>query len=337
MGENKPLFSVLMEHLNRLFFKSKSKNPKIKVLFAYHRGCNEPYLVSCLKYLVSKNMINLKTAYLTNYLKLDQDVYDILIYQTFPGEENKIFFKPFIPLIKKTDEKFFKFKKYKLLFDGHASGSRDGYSRFNDPTIPRIKNAPHKDFLKKFNVVCSTTYPIPLLCDKNFTKNIDISFCVSLYSNPIRLKILNILRDYKGTYSKVLSDTKIMSPKKYQKHLRYVWISVNAPGWGEGCFRHNETLNAKSLMFSHESINNIKLLPNAELIEGQDYISFNLDNITDKLDFLLKDKGHIQTISENGYKKFIEGYSIKKTAMTLFEHLSQNVNKLDMSYKRKTL
>jgi len=292
----------------------------MKILFVKHHCCNLDYLIKCIKYLNKNKLIDAKIVDLKDYLKINQSSYDILIYHTFPGEFSPEHFNP-VSLIKKTDKKFHKFKKYKILFDSHDGGSVDGFSRFNNRHIPRIKNAPHKEFLKKYNVISTTTYPINILPVRYSVKNIDISFCVSLSSNLIRKKIIKKLRKYKKTKSKKLTEKRIMSKEKYRNHLEKVWISVCAPGWGEGTFRHLETLNAKSLMFAYENIKKIKLLPNSNLIEGKDYISFNLDNIKDKLDFLLENKNKIKNISENGYKKFLKGYSIEKAALKLYKKL----------------
>lgn len=296
---------------------------KIKILFVYQLdGCNEPYLVTCLNYLKLNNpSIYIQIVNLKDYLVVNQEFFDVIIYSTFPDDQHPIFFKPNEAFIKKTDQKFLSFKKLKVLFDAHDSGSINGYERFSDK-IPRIKNVPSRQFLKKFDCLCSTTYPIEIIYFKKVTKDIDISFCVTLESNEIRPIILKILKDYKKRNQRVSLDLeRNKKEKEYKEYLRRVWISVNAPGCGEGCFRHLETLNAGSLMLAHESINDIKLLPNADLVEGTDYVSFNLKNLYDRLDWLLDHKEKIQQISENGYKKLVTGFSPEKTAEKLLQKL----------------
>lgn len=293
----------------------------MKILFVKHRGSNVKYLTWCLEYLAKQKIIELCIVDLDKYLSIEDKLFDITIYQTFPGEIHPTKFKAYKSLIDRTDNKFLDFKGKKILFDAHASGLIDGFSRFNDKTIPRIKNAPHKDFMKEYNVICPTTYPIDYVDDINKRKDIDISYCVSMRNNRlIRTQILEILKSYKGTSAKDFGKKRFNS-RQYIKYLGRVWISVNPPGWGEGCFRHLETLNAKSLVLAFESIRGIKLLPNAELIEDQDYVIFSYDNLTEKLDYLLDNRDYVLRVSKNGYEKFREGFSICKSASQLLEVL----------------
>jgi hypothetical protein len=297
---------------------------KLKVLFVYHKGgCNEPYLLECFSHLSWLSPFYVKTVSLQKYVNYNQNASDIIIYNTFAGEFHKKLYIPFKPLMGLTDRKFLSFGGPKILFDAHDSGSDDGFKRFRDPNIARIKNAPHVDFLKKFNVICSTTYPIKILPIEDQVKDITLSYCVSLETNPIRKKILIVLEKYAKENNIYLDIKRDKSPIEYRHHLNRVLISVVPPGWGEGTFRHLETMNAGSLLLAHSSINKIKLLPNADLKDGRDYVTFDLGNLENKLSHLLSHPKLIDQISKNGYEKLIEGYSPKKTRDKLAEKLGQ--------------
>ncbi|WP_241392592.1 glycosyltransferase [Rippkaea orientalis] len=279
-----------------------------------------------------------------DYLEIDQNSYDVVIYATFPDEEAPQFNK-IRSVIPQTDEKFLGFKKTRILFDSLSHGSKDGFPRLNDYSIPRLKTAPDKEYLQKFNVILPLTYPIGMyikspaynyllglpFSPKTINKTVDISYRVNpglgdsegSYRQQIRMKILDKLEPYAKAYS--LDTNYQEKDPNYNHYLAKVLISVCPPGHGPGTFRHLETLNAQSLMFSHDSINDIKLLPNAELIEGEDYIAFNLDNITDKLDQLLANPKSIESIAKRGYEKFKRGYSSYRTAMRLYQILRELV------------
>jgi hypothetical protein len=292
----------------------------MKVLFVHHRGCNVMYLTDCLKYLRDKRLIRCRMVDLEDFANGAPGDHDVLIYQTFPGEGHPTKYEP--ELIKRTDRRFLDFPSYKILFDAHASGSTDGFSRFRDRTIPRIKNAPHADFLKRYNVICTTTYPIKMQSVPAQERDVDVSYCVNIRCNPLREKILGLLKGYERKARMEFSGRRKYSEEEYLMHLGRVRISVNAPGYGEGTFRHLETLASGSLMFAHESINEIRLLPNAELVDGRDYVSFSLKDMLKKLDYLLDNPAIVGKISENGHKKFIEGYSIGKTALSLYKTIT---------------
>ncbi|AFZ47937.1 hypothetical protein Cyast_1984 [Cyanobacterium stanieri PCC 7202] len=312
----------------------------IKVLLVRdYNACNTAYVVYCLNYLRKRLLIKFREINILDYLDFSHDSYDVVIYATHPGEDtNK--FKRILSTIVRTDDKFLAFPKTKILFDGHAHGAIDGFSRLRGTKLPRIKNAPHKKILSDLNVILPTTHPMGIrpkspvynyfgpikLFPKSVVRDIDISYRVNLgkndnYRRQIRQAVLNKIQDYHGSN---LIDTKFV-PKdpNYKNYMSRVLISVCPPGHGPGSFRHLESLNAKSLMFSHDSINDVQLLPNTDLIDGEDYISFNLDNIHEKLDQLLDDRDRIEKIAEKGYRKFVTGYSIAKTAQTIFDGIKK--------------
>lgn len=300
----------------------------MKILFVKHETCrNHEYLRSCLGILGKKPDVDVSIAEIVDYPAIEQDKYDVLIYHTHPASRHPEYFMPWEKLIEATDQKFLQFPRLKVLHDSHADGSRNAYERFSDE-IPRIKNAPHERMLSLFDMVCTTTYPAGIKPCPETRKEIDITFCVNAYTrsnNPIRNRIGEILKGYQNSSRKYIADGKVMSKWEYPRHLRSAWISVCPPGYGPGTFRHLQTLNAKSLMLVEKSLENFKLLPNANLVSGRDYVSFELEGLEQVLDDLLADRGYVKEVSENGYRKYLEGYSVETTAAVLYDRLSHRL------------
>lgn len=298
-------------HLNTFQNRRKGTRP-LKLLCVFDRSCNIHYLSEMLAYQKAWGLVQYKVVDLKEYLREEEQDYDLLIYQTWSCEED------YAPL---ADQKFIKSKLHKVFFDAHASGSFDTYYRFNAPNIPRIKNAPHRQFLKDFNVISKTSHPVEILKDAEKVRNVDISYCVGLQTHEVRPKIYEKVMPYQSRYRVDLKNNQ----HNYISYLRRVRISVNAPGYGEGTFRHLYTLNAKSLLFAHDSIEPIHLLPFNELIPDQDYISFDLENFDEKLEWCLSHPKEIEEIANQGYESFIKGYDIKRSARELYPHLAQIV------------
>lgn len=320
----------------------------IKVLLVRdYNACNIPYLIYCTYWLKRLSIINFTEVSVQDYVKFDHNFYDIVIYATFPDEHSPQFLKT-LPVIPQTDDKFLNFQRIKILFDSHDHGNLDGFRRFLSldaeiaTSIPRIKTAPHRDYLQKYSVVLSTTYPVGVnphspsynylgnlrISPKKIERNIAISYRVNLgknknsYRYQIRKKILDILKYFQSSN---LVDNKFKKDPNYKTYLSRVLISICPPGYGPGTFRHLETLNGQTLMLSHNSIDLIKLLPNTDLVEGEDYISFNLENLLEKLDILLADRGKIDWVAQNGYKKFTKGYSVFTSTWKFYQVLRQLV------------
>jgi spore maturation protein CgeB len=57
------------------------------------------------------------------------------------------------------------------------------------------------------------------------------------------------------------------------------------------------------------------------LVEGEDYVSFNLDNLSEKLDYLMNNREEVDRIRFNGQKKFIESYDFNLSAETLAKYI----------------
>lgn len=281
----------------------------IKVLYVTESGIAVPYLTICLNMLHADGHILLEHIPFGKFKIWQERLLsnDILIYQSLRDVENPV-----------QDNIFLDCKKRKFLFDSCDMGSWDRFKKF-DPSLPRIKNTPHTSIMLSHNIVLYTTFPVRRLRKVFSQRDLDISFRVKL-RNDTRKQIRSMILDYQKK-KPVSVEVDYVKRGYYPDHLTRVLISVNAPGNGEACIRHLLTLQAGSCMLAHESINGIKLLPNADIIDGEDYISFNFDNFFDKLDWLMSNRRKLSTISKNGAMKFQEGYSQRKTADNLLKLL----------------
>lgn len=281
----------------------------LKVLYVTESGIAVPYLTNCMHILASEGKVDLEHIPFGRY-KVWKDRLgssDVFVYQSLRDVSNPI-----------QDDIFLNCGCRKFLFDSCDMGSWDRFKLF-DPSLPRIKNTPHKDIMSTHNIVLSTTFPIRRLKKPQSNRDIAVSFRVKL-RNEIRKSIRQTLLEY-GKSKSVTAECDYLKKGYYPDYLARVLVSVNAPGNGEACIRHLLTIQAGSCMLAHESINGIKLLPNADLEEGYDYVSFNLENLTSKLDWLLSRPKKLAAISRNGQLKFEEGYPPTKTAAKLFSVL----------------
>jgi hypothetical protein len=305
-----------------------------KVIYVIHSGIAIPYLTCMLTYLHQNGKIDLQPIGLKQFNGLNNIPEDVvIIYQTYADENHHKFVKC-KQIIDNTDDIIINHKKT-IIFDAHDSGSVDGFSRL--PKLPRIKNTPNILKMQEYNIISSTTFPLKTnMCPKDWQKidlpesgekSIDISYKVGLMEGSehssmyIRRKVQDLLNNYVDENQVSMSlgfDKKI----SYNHHIAQTKISVNVPGYGEACIRHLITLCCGSCMLAHESINNIKLLPGANLVEGDDYLSFNLDNFCEKLDYLISNPQEIKRISDNGVNKFKEGYSIINPSELLLNYIN---------------
>ena len=233
-------------------------------------------------------------------------------------------------LIQQTDLKFLTLKnKYKLLIDVYDDPNLDAFSRFIDKNYPftnldliklfkklnkknyfqnikRIKNYPSYDYKKKFNIFYETTFFIHkdiINFNEINNKRNKIIHCYLGDNNKIRTQLKKKLMNNKNK-----DNIDFRSYSNYREDLKNILCEVNAPGWGDACYRHLYTLNAGCLLFTHESFNTFDILPNVKLIENEDYISFNIENIDDKIEFILNNEEIIDKIRINGHKKFMKYY-----------------------------
>ena len=71
----------------------------------------------------------------------------------------------------------------------------------------------------------------------------------------------------------------------------------------------------------HESLCDIKLLPHVDLKDGKDFISFNLDNLHEKLDYIYDNRDEIDKIRFNGKLKLHKGFDLQKSATKLYKKI----------------
>ena len=101
---------------------------------------------------------------------------------------------------------------------------------------------------------------------------------------------------------------------EYFQELRRTNIVIGAPGWG----RHNASywgaMKAGALLFAHRTLNDVKLFPHVDLIDGDDFISYDLFNFKMKLERVLQCPEEIERVRNNGREKFAKGLNYKKSA-----------------------
>jgi len=302
----------------------------ITVQCIHHKGANGKYLLHVLNILKERNHIELWVDGLGEYFTIGNRNVDVLLYQTFPDVSNRKFNAK---ASKKTDKLFNEFQGLKILVDTNDNGDRDSYSRFNDKTIPRVKCFPSHRFVKEYNVVLRSTFNIegidctaqtfPDECKRDIIINCKLGHKkIDFYEHRIREEVLRLLeRDF-------FSETDIDWEVDYfafLDSLKRTQIAVACPGWGQWTNTHQLALRTGTLLFCHDCFNDINFLPNIDLIEGIDYISFNLFNFSDKLRWLLD---HLEIVGEvgfNGRGSFIMGYSPKKSASKFYNYLKKEL------------
>lgn len=282
-------------------------------------------------------------------IPMKEPIYDETKFAELNGRNHRKFPKD---LIEKADIKFLSLtNKYKILVDLHDSSNIDGFSRFSynnypfkrtiikdlllkikskDPDyflkIPRIKNAPSEKYKKKFNVIFSSTHGItPGSTVQNFKddeilkkrNNIIHYFCSSSH-NEVRPQIFTILQKLQSK----LNCINLNKLNSYPRYLTGILGEVNAPGCGEGCWRHSDTMNHGALLFAYEDIRDIEIIPDNILIDGEDCIYYNLNNLEEKIQYVLDNPDKINQIRLNGHKKFLKGYDLKKRANILIEKIN---------------
>jgi len=268
--------------------------------------------------LVGKTGAIIKWTTLNEYLATDQNGYDVLIYNTFPDETHPIKFDK--ELTKKCDEKFNSFIGMKILLDTYDNGTRDGFARFNDLLFPRIKANPSYEMIEKMNLVISIPYIVySVYCRPREDRS---------YSIVCAMRTKNMPFVRQNTFDKIKRFNPINERLKISQHAKRLCrtlINIVPTGNGDSSLSHIDTLAAGALLLAEENIANIKILPYADLKDGENFVSYNLDNICDKLDYLLNDRKKVDEIRMAGLKTFKTGYDITRNASQLLEWLNTNV------------
>jgi hypothetical protein len=262
------------------------------------------------------DFFDVKVVSLEEYPDFDDREYIVLIYNTFPDEECWKFDKE---LSQKTDEKYKNFKGLKILFDTHDWGIKDGFARFNDMTTPRIKANPNYELMKKMNIIAT----IP-------------SLSYSIYAHPKEereYKLVCAMR--KVSLARIQTPEKItkfnpitenISLKDHAKRLCRTLINVVPSGGSEACRSDVDTLSAGALLLAEENLGSVKFLPFIDAKDGVHYVLYNLDNICDKLDWLLSNPLEIDRIRMAGLNAFRDGYNPERSAKELLNKIKSYEN-----------
>ena len=290
----------------------------------FHSGANTKYYVGVLGYIQKEKSygITVSKSSLGEFIESGPpDGTDVLSYQTFPDEYNPKKFNP--QVIAKSDFRFHAFEGQKILVDTHDCGDKDGFSRLSG-SIPRVKCYPTAWFLKNYNVVLvSSVSANPGVFQDKFNRTINVSCKFGkkedgFYGHLIRESVVKYLSE------SFMYDTNfawVENKNDYFKELQWTKIVIGAPGWG----RHNASywgaFKAGALLFAHRSLNDIKLFPHADLIDGDDYISYDLFNFKTKLRRILDDPDEMDRVKNNGRQKFADGLNYKKSADQLVKFL----------------
>lgn len=107
----------------------------------------------------------------------------------------------------------------------------------------------------------------------------------------------------------------------YPEDLKDFLCEINVPGWGKVCFRHLDTLSNGCLLFAYEDIKDTFVLPNIKLIENEDYISYNITNLEEKINYIINNYEKINKIRNNGYNKFKNAYNYGNISKILYENI----------------
>ena len=299
----------------------------------YDSGANNKYYLAVLDYMHKEKSYGITVSKSPLRVFMDKGApkgTDVLSYQTFPdGDHPKKFRRK---IIYKADHKFHAFKGQKILVDSYDCGDKDAFSRIPESRdIPRVKCFPTAWFLKNYNVVLvSSVSANPGVFKDLFNRTIHVSCKFGehkegYYGHTIRETVVKYLLESFRYHADL---NWVENKAKYFDELRWTRIVVGAPGWG----RHNASywgaLKAGALLFAHVSLNDIKLFPHADLVDGDDFISYDLFNFKAKLSRILFDPAEEDRIRNNGRRKFAEGLNHKKSADQFVKFLKGGRNEL---------
>ena len=290
-----------------------------KILFVYSYSCKPSQYIGTALWHINSLGVQLDRVFINDYVSYDDSEYDCLIYNTFANENQvRKFYKKAVDV---TDEKYHKFKGMKILLDSHDSAILDGFNRFNDKTTPRIKIQGGHDFIKEYNVIATATLRSWFANTySGEEKIVPLIYCGN--KGPFQHKIRELTLERLKPFNPI---TKKFSLRNYGNLLRSAKISVGVPGWGEVGSSHIDSVATKCALFSHESIKSVKMFPFADLIDNYNYISYNFDNIEDRMRELIQDEDKIKFIAENGYEYFKEGYNPQRTGQEILNYIRTNL------------
>lgn len=279
--------------------------------------------------------------------------YDMVIYQTFPVEDHKKFNKVAADV---SDRYFIEFKGPKLLFDTHDDGNTDGFPRFNKG-YDRIKTTVAYDKIDEYRVKFITGDPAYASDKVEFNDDPNVYFSYNVgyqphgYGHFLRESTRDILL---GSKHKDLVDMDRHKP--FEQHIHNCKVMICPPG---NCghyemystvrdpseYRRVEgseylrsgisrrqlyTLNQGALLLNYKSLNGLKLFNDVDLIENVDYLTYDLNNLDEKLEFCINNPERVDKIRRNGFEKFRRGADLKNNALSFLkfikEYYDNNIN-----------
>lgn len=295
----------------------------MRLLYVYDGGANCRYWEAMMP-----RMAELFPAFqytiisgLHNYLTANQDGFDFIVYQTFPDEKHPWKYKA--ALVQQTDRKFLQFPGIKILLDSLDGSVANGLPRFGNQ-FPRIKHVAGKEYCDQFEVLLNILPEVftPLSDDAVKTNRhilIHCAFNVEGYPHHIRPEVMKVLHK---AFEQETNFNRI--PKRdYRTFLCDVSVTVTAPGYGYTSTTFFHAMNAGSCVFAHEMVNRLGMFPHVDLVDGEDYVSFNLDNMSVRLRELINNPIRRKAIAESGRKKFLVGIDIDKSCKEFYAKLGE--------------
>lgn len=299
---------------------------KIELLYLYHAGANCQYFETMLRSLEGRGNFSYDIIRPAQISDTDMRKYNVLVYQTFPDNTHPGKYNP--DVIARLDEVFIHFDGFKILLDSFDMGNSNGFERFGREW-PRIKHVPSYNYIRDFDVIsilCTTGWQ-----QKKYNEippeiirvvSIHCAFTVGVYPHKIRESIMEKLKSIQ--FSHYVNFERIPTIE-YNEFLRKVQISVVSTGFGETSGNAYPTLQSGALLFVHEKIREVKLLPFVDLVDGEDYVSFNLENFVEKLNWALMNAKERRKIQMSGQKKFFEGFDPERSSREFLKYLKENV------------
>jgi hypothetical protein len=296
----------------------------INLLYAFHSGGNCQYFDHLMEKMEGPDFhceIARPKRLIPMTLK-EMREFDVIVYQTFPDEKHWKF-KP--DTTKQLDKKFMEFPGFKILFDSHDWPEMDGFTRFHGE-YPRIKHIPGTVYAKNHEIVLAIPHKImkrlpKIPAELNRTVKIHYAPTFGVYPHRLRELIDGMLHDgFKGVTCFDRIDL-----KDYEEFLRTVDISISADGFGPSA-ANIQSLQSGALLYVHEhAIRDIQLLPHADLVDGEDYVSFDLISFPERLSKLLSDPKRRDRIRRSGQRKFFEGFDLEKSAKQFRSYLKEHL------------
>jgi hypothetical protein len=140
---------------------------------------------------------------------------------------------------------------------------------------------------------------------------------MTLEGFPMRQQVLRDLAEF-------APQSNWLPMRHHADRLCRTLVNVMATGIGSSCLTHTQTLAAGALLLAHEDIKGVSVLPYADLEDGVNFVSFNWDNVREKVRELFADMGRTNRIRVAGQKTFQVGYNVSWTAdnlLTIMEGL----------------